>query len=78
MVNIILGIVVPVNNTNAPIKYGFSEDLYSAFSSTLPNIYFIPIAISITTETITPIVCIIPKMLLAVDTKVCEVAFVPL
>ena len=41
----------------APTTYGIIVFLYSDFSSGLPNIYFIPITINITTDIVIPTAC---------------------
>ena len=53
--------VVPNSNTR-PMIYGTIVFLYSAFSSTLPSIYFIPIKIQPATATITPKACTIANI----------------
>ena len=59
---IIFGSVDAENNINVPNKYIDIVFLYSAFSSTLPNIYFIPIIINIITEETIPITLITPNI----------------
>ena len=45
----------------APIKYGNIVFLYSAFSSTLPTTYLIPIIAKVTADTMLPINCTAPN-----------------
>ena len=56
----------PAKINIAPRMYGHIVCLYSAFSSTLPNIYLIPIISSITIDTDSPIVLTSHTIILAI------------
>ena len=66
---IILAIVEAAKTNNAPIKKGIKVFLYSAFSSTLPIIYFNPITIITITDITDPIVLITVMVLFPIVFK---------
>ena len=60
------------NNKHAPTRYGIISFLYSAFSSILPIIYFIPSIAGIKTDTIIPTFVIAVNIILVLSTN-CDV-----